>query len=304
MAITHWTNRRFIVKAIRCRISEGGIVRARECLGGSERLNGPAKPVLWLAIIMLALSACTKPAPYGQVLAEINGDDVTRRDLAAELQVTGQYGAAPSAVLEQVIERKLLVRAGYDAGIEHSPEYLAAIRRGREQLLAEMYVQRLARQVPVSTRTEIDDYIAAHPFAFTDRAIVDVTRLDVPAVPAARATLNHAVDARAAAAALSAQGVKATLSDQTLDTATLPAAIAASLVRAPVGLVMAPSANGLTAYQVKASRPAPLAGTTAESAAARAIGLQRLTQAISDQINLQRRRARIRYQAGLGPSSS
>jgi len=272
---------------------------------GVSGVNGPAKLALSLAIVLSALPSCTRPAPYGQVLAEIDGDDVTRRDLAAELQVTGQYGASPSAVLEQIVERKLLVRAAREAGVEHSPEYLAAVRRAREQLLSEMYVQRLARQVPVSTRTEIDDYIAAHPFAFADRALIDVTRLDAPATPAARAALAGAADARAGAAALDARGIKATLSEQTLDTATLPAATAAALARAPGGLVTAAaSGTGLTAYQVKASRPAPVAGVAANDAAARAIGLKRLTQAISDRIDMERRRTPIRYQTGLGPSRS
>ena len=267
-------------------------------------MNGPVKLALTLALGALALSSCARPAPYGQVLADIDGDDVTRRDLAAELQVTGQYAAAPSAVLEQIVERKLLVRAARDAGIEHSPDFLAAVRRNREQLLSDMYVQRLARQVPVTTRKEIDGYIAAHPFAFADRSMVDVTRLDVPASPTARAALAGASDVQAAVAALKAKGIDAAPSDQTLDTSTLPVATATSLVRSPAGLVLAPSANMLTAYQVKTARPAPITGPAADNVAARSIGLERLTQAITNQIDIERRRTPIRYQTGLGPSSS
>jgi EpsD family peptidyl-prolyl cis-trans isomerase len=263
------------------------------------------RELLLAATVLVSLSSCAKPAPYGQVLAEVGGIDVTQRDLAAELQASGRYDGQPSAVLEQVVERRLLMRAAEDAGIDHSPEFLAASRRAREVVLADVYVRRLANKIPSATPDEINRYIASHPFAFAGRAVIDVERLDVPAATAvaARAVLTSTRSLQEALAALGSKGVKGTTSRQTLDTAALPADTVAALTRTPE-LFIVSSATGITAFQVLASHPAPVIGDAAKQVAANAITNERLTKQIADRIDTERQQANIRYQAGLGPSSS
>ena len=125
-----------------------------------------------LLVASLLLTGCNKVPPTGQVIASVGGDDVTRRDLAAELQA----GSAPwrsdaemrGPVLQQIVDRKLLNRIARRKGLDQTPDYLAFIRRAREQELARLLSDQIAQSVPPPSNSDIETYLRDH--RSTDRA--------------------------------------------------------------------------------------------------------------------------------------
>lgn len=250
--------------------------------------------------LLTAVGGCDRPAPAGQVLARVDGTDVTRRDVAAELQAGGASGM--NAALGHVIDRRLLVRVAQEQGLERTPDFLAGIRRAREELLVQLLVRRMEGTLPPPGVDAVARYVAANPNRFADRAIVTVARLRAGA--GAAAIVDQALTVDAAAAALAARGIAADVTRQTLDTADLTPADAAALADARGGaLVRQEGGAGTQAWQVLSYRAAPLPAGRAGEAARMATREEQLTAQTAAIIDRERRAADIRYHAGYGPAA-
>lgn len=257
-----------------------------------------------ILVITLLVAACNKPAPRGQMLAQVGDVDITRRDLAWELHVTGRYDANPGPVLDQIIDRKLLAQAAVREGIEQTPDYLNAIRRTREDILAEMYVRSLTRQLAPVTADQVARYMADRPYAYARRSLITVDRLVTAATPAARDIIGRQHDVDGFAAALAAGHIAFQRADGTVDTANIATTTAAKLMAAGPGRFVADENNGLVGYEIKSIRSAPIGGNEAQAAAGRAIKVEQLERLVSSRIEQERKGTRIRYQTGLGPAQS
>lgn len=125
-----------------------------------------------LYIAGIVPAGCADRPPTGQVLASIDGDDVTKRDLAVEAAMT-QLPPGP-ITLNAIVDRKLLVRRAKRKRLELTPEYLAAVRRFREATLATLAVQQVIGTLPAPDDTAVRAYAAAHDWWFAGRRLVEV----------------------------------------------------------------------------------------------------------------------------------
>ena len=103
-----------------------------------------------MLVAALALTACGSPEPTGQVIARLDGSDITRRDLLVELQATAggldaDLATAEPALLRRVADRRLLAAEARRRRIDRSPEYLGLERRAREELLVALLDRRTPR---------------------------------------------------------------------------------------------------------------------------------------------------------------
>jgi peptidyl-prolyl cis-trans isomerase C len=92
-----------------------------------------------LGLACVGLAACEPAKPEGQALALVNGVPVTSGEVALELSLIPpeQRGGARARVIEELIERKLLVEEARARGLDTSAQFVAAERRNRELLLAQ-----------------------------------------------------------------------------------------------------------------------------------------------------------------------
>jgi EpsD family peptidyl-prolyl cis-trans isomerase len=136
-----------------------------------------------VAAALVALAACDRGAASGQVVAVVNGEEITIPELNAEARarglVIGNDRALRDRVLQDLIDRKLLVKAALDRQLDRTPDYLLAKRRSDEMLLAGSLVEALGRRRPSPTDQELAQFIAAHPYAFDKRALLSVDRITV-----------------------------------------------------------------------------------------------------------------------------
>lgn len=230
-----------------------------------------------LALALLA--GCIDPAPTGQVVAVVKGEDITLRDLAAEVAASGTTRSAAEVrgeLTRQLVDRRLFVQAAQARRIDRSPEYLARLRRLREILLADMLVERMAREQEQPTPAQRAAFIAANPWAFAERRIIDVT------------------------AANDAQGAV-----RALDTATLDPRHAEALVAAPIGSpVTLDTPQGGETMIVRRRTPAPLTSEMAEKRANQALRRKHLDTIVQQFLTASRSEAEIRYQDGFGAPAS
>jgi len=139
----------------------------------------------WVAplAVIASLSACSsEKKPTGQVVASIDGSDITLRDLQSELTATGfkpgpVSRAQRSELLEQVIQRKLLAAEARSAGIDKSPDYLASVQRMREVLLTSALLNQRALQYPNPSESETQQFVSDNPQIFADRKIYTLDQI-------------------------------------------------------------------------------------------------------------------------------
>ncbi len=113
--------------------------------------------------------------PEGQVLATVDGIEITRREVLAERRAMGLTDAADNdaeraRVIDRLVERKLVARAAGDMLIDRDPDFQIEARRRREMLLAESYRQRIAATLPPPNDAMLAQWIAARPLSYRQRA--------------------------------------------------------------------------------------------------------------------------------------
>lgn len=232
-----------------------------------------------LATIAAAcLAGCGDRAPSGQVVATVAGVDITRRDLAVEAALRRQ-GPVPAAALRgamlaDLVDRQLLARRAEREGLDRTPEYLAALRRNRELLLASLAAQQIAASLPEPSPGEVRAYLDRHRPHFADRQLFLLRR------PA-----------------------EATDAGQWVDGAELPAAALRAIAALPPGRTAAVPSIAEGSLVVARRRAAPIVGEAAQRQAAAAIRQARLGQRIAAVIAQEQAQTRVRYQVGFGPAA-
>ncbi|HEY6869875.1 MAG TPA: hypothetical protein VI199_08980 [Novosphingobium sp.] len=129
---------------------------------------------LGLVFALLAvLAGCDHKAPAAigddQVMASVPDAEITRFELRNEPAAIGEL---PTGVLERVIDRKLLAARARSEQVEDDPEYLAALRRTREELLIAALRRKLAREGGQPDEAQLRAFAAEHPWMFARRQVL------------------------------------------------------------------------------------------------------------------------------------
>ncbi|WP_156254843.1 hypothetical protein [Sandarakinorhabdus oryzae] len=142
-------------------------------------------PLLLAAVASLALTACSKEAkaPEGQVVATVDGKDVTIHEVNAEIAGMGaQAAAAPrklveSVALARVIERKMLANEARARKLDQSPQFVLAKTRNDENLLVQALQAEVAGKVQSTPREAAQKFISDNPIMFSDRRVMTLDQI-------------------------------------------------------------------------------------------------------------------------------
>ncbi len=137
------------------------------------------------AVALLALSACgdSKKAPEGQVVATVDGHDVTIHELNAEIGlIPNRGGDAPrklveSVALARVIERKMLADEAEKRKLDKNPQFLLAKDRMEESLLVQALQADIQQKVLPTTREAAQKFVSDNPQVFGDRKIFTLDQI-------------------------------------------------------------------------------------------------------------------------------
>ncbi|MEO8548282.1 MAG: hypothetical protein ABI422_07950 [Sphingomicrobium sp.] len=141
---------------------------------------------------VLSLLGCGGHAAHGQVIAVVNGDEITISELNEETRarglVIGNSRELRDAIVQDLIDRKLLVQAAVSSKVDRTPEHLLAKRRLNEILLTQELVAMLRQQRHEVSNSELAQVMRLNPYAFDERVLISVDRI----------TLQSALDPRLA----------------------------------------------------------------------------------------------------------
>ena len=142
------------------------------------------RTALALSVAALALTtACDKnKTPSGQVVATVNGQDITVHELNSELQQLRAPANAPKkevsqVALARVVERRMLADVARKRGLDKNPQFLLAQRRLDDGLLVQSLQSDVARQVPATTREAAQKFIEQNPNLFAERKIFQIDQI-------------------------------------------------------------------------------------------------------------------------------
>lgn len=145
-----------------------------------------AKPCGVLLILALAACAGGRSEPSSQVVARVNGTEITVSQLRAALQVKGGDTEATPEMVKQTVDalvnEQLLLDAAMQNKLDRDPVVVQTLEGARRQLLARAYIERMVlpkEQIDAAAQT---DYYKKNPALFQQRKVYQVKAYIVPRV--------------------------------------------------------------------------------------------------------------------------
>jgi EpsD family peptidyl-prolyl cis-trans isomerase len=259
-----------------------------------------------LVAALLTTTACGKKAT-GQVVAVVNGDEITLDELNAELSgvnlpPNADKKLAMRQLLQQVVDRRLLAQSAKEQGLDKDPSYITQQRRMNEDLLVRMFAKKSADTIPVPTAVEIDKYIASHPMAFGSRTRykLDQIRFELPADPTKllkALEADHSMDA--IISRLTSMSIKYERGNSALDSgAVAPAALKQVTSLPPGEPFITPTGRVVAVSVITGSEPLTVPEAQVRPLAVQAIRNETLSKIGEKRLKEARASGKIEYQPG------
>ena len=263
--------------------------------------------IIFLLSVAIVSAGCQKKAS-GQTVAVVNGEEITAAELNDALSKNAPAGAntkeARAAVLQQLVDRKLLVQQAKKDGLDKSPEFINQQRRGTEDLLINMLVSRKVNTTDVPSPTDINSFESSHPGMFGRRETWTLSQIVYPLPVSADVTakLKAAQTLDQVAEALTGAKVQFQRSTRQIDTAVLPAPIYTQLSNLkPSEAFIVPGPDKAVASVITERQPNPLTPEQTRQVAVAAMKRDQVSNFLQDRVKGLRTGAKIEYQPGFEP---
>lgn len=260
------------------------------------------------AAAMLMICGCGKKVG-GQVVAVVGDQEITQNELNAELN--GQQippGADRKAVmaqlLQQIVNRKLLVARAKEQGLDKSPTYLAQVQRAQDAVLINMLSTKAAKTVAIPDAAAANAFMTQNPSLFAGRKRYQLDQIAFPITPdqTLAAKLKSAKTMAEVEAVLKSMNIPYRQGSSTLDTAALPPQVAAQIAALPAGEpFLVPQGGQVIANVIRSSEAVPVPADQAKPAAVELLRRQEVEQAMRKQLESARASAKITYAPGFAP---
>jgi peptidyl-prolyl cis-trans isomerase C len=242
----------------------------------------------------------------GQVVAVVNGEEITLEELNTELNGANVPESADkkkvmAQVLQQVIDRRLLAQAAKEQGLDRDPAYLSQQRRMNEDLLVRMFAKKASDSIPVPNAAAIDKYIAEHPtmFAARTRYKIDQLRFDMPADPSQLKQLQGDHSLTAIMASLTKLGIKFERGAGAIDSGAVPAELLKQILALPPGEpFVTPMGRQVLVGVVIGNEPLPVPEAQVRPLAVQSLRNESLGNIGQTRLKQARAVAKIEYQPG------
>ncbi|WP_287978682.1 EpsD family peptidyl-prolyl cis-trans isomerase [Sphingomonas sp.] len=261
--------------------------------------------------LSVSLSGCEKKAT-GQVAAVVNGDEVTLQEVNAELGNANipdgaQKEKARSAILQRLVDKRLMEQQAKAAGIDRDPEFLTRQRQLNQALLLEFYAKRAQGTLRVPDQSAIDAFIASHPTSFAGRSIFTVDQIRF-APPADQSVITGMKDLHTLPAIvqyLTSKGVKFDRGSSKIDSAQVPQQMMQQVLALPPGEpFIVPTPQGVVVSVIVGKEAQPLPPEQARPLAVQMMRTQELDKILEQRLKDARAKAKIEYQPGFTPAAA
>lgn len=245
----------------------------------------------------LALSGCDQikkltggDKPAGQVVATVDGEEITSLELRAEL---GNFGSRDPAVmkaaqqqaLQRIILRRLLAAEARKEKMDKATDYTLQATRGQETLLAQLYQRKLAGKIVPPTKAEAEAFVAANPIRFANRRVMFVDQVIAAPNKITPDRLRPLKSLAEVKGLLDAEGVAYQQNAVVLDTLSADPRLVQGITSLPDGEVFViPQGGSLMFNQVTGSRSVPFTGDVAVNYATNMLRQQKAQETVGKQV--------------------
>jgi peptidyl-prolyl cis-trans isomerase C len=267
-------------------------------------------PVITTVVVCgILLSGCQRKAE-GQTVAVVNGQEITLPELNFALsQAKVPDGADKTAVrsqlLQQLVDRKLLVEQARSEGIDKTPDFLNRQRQAEDQLLLTMLAARRLNTTQLPSDREVNAFIASHPGMFANRETWDLDQVQylTPKDPGIAAEIQKTKTIDQLIAVLQSHKIEIKRQKNRLDTAIVPPDLYSKLSALSQGEpFVVPVGDRSVASAVVGREPNPLTGDQAKPAAVAMMRKQQTATSLQGLLKSLRSSAKIEYQPGYAPA--
>jgi len=269
-------------------------------------------PVIAAVVVCgILLSGCQRKAE-GQTVAVVNGAEITLPELnfalsQAKVPDSADKTAVRSQLLQQLVDRKLLVEQARSEGIDKTPEFLNRQRQAEDQLLITMLAGRRLNTTQLPSDREVEAYIASHPGVFANRETWDLDQIQylTPKDAGIVAEIQKTKTIDQIIAVLQSHKIEFKRQKNRLDTAVVPPELYSRLSALPQGEpFVVPVGDRSVASAVIGKEPNPLTGDQAKPAAVAMMRKQQTATSLQGLLKSLRNSAKIEYQPGYAPKKS
>jgi peptidyl-prolyl cis-trans isomerase C len=263
-----------------------------------------------LSALALVLGGCGHKAS-GQAVAVVNGEEISSSELndeisAANLPPDVDKKAITSQLLQNIVDRHILVQKAEADGLDKSPEFIGKLRRLREQLLLQMLSDRQSGSAKLPDQAAIDQFIAGNPQMFANRSVwtLDQLQFDAPKDQGVIAKLKDTHSLDQIAAVLTAANVPYVKAQPKVDTGNLPAQLVAKInALPPTEPFIMPAGGKVFASVITSRQPAPAVSADEQrKIALQLVRRQNANEAMAAQLKTLKTTAKIEYQPGYAPA--
>ena len=268
------------------------------------------KVTLGVSVALLVLVTGCQKKVGGQVVAVVNGEEITQQDVNAELQgasvpPTADKKAVTNQIIQRIVDRTLLVQKAKAEGLDKSPTYLEQVRHAQDAIAVNLLEGKAAKGVALPDSNAIDTFIAGNPSLFAGRKVYKLDQLvfGQPSDPTVLRKLQPAHTLDAVAAVLTASNIQFTRGSSQLDTGSVPPAIATKIAQLPHGEpFIAPERGQIFVSVVVAEQNNPTPAEQARTAAVNILRQQAIGAAMQKQLETARTAAKLQYEPGFAPT--
>ncbi len=256
------------------------------------------------SLLLTTLAACSSSDPIGkqtQVVAKVNGDEITVHQINGEMQRLQVPVANPQKVAKQMltslIDRQLLVQEAQKLNLDRTPEVMQLVDAARAQIYAQAYLARKVAALVPATETEVQQFMTEHPEVFSHRKVFTTSDI-IFANDAAKLDANQlqtlVSNAEELKAWLISHRVHFEIAEETIPTEALPKQAVGLADQLKVGdLLFMHDDIKVVARSIANIAEVPLSEQQAKDMATKAVNERKRQQLILDEVQRLKKLAQI-----------
>jgi EpsD family peptidyl-prolyl cis-trans isomerase len=265
-----------------------------------------------LALLPVLAACSSDDVPTGQVVATVDGTEITQTELNAELggakgRNAAEQQAIERSVLEGMVNRTLLAKAAAEQELDKTPDGALTKRRAEQMAMIALLEKSITAKAPAVSSDEAKEFVAENPELFDQRRIFLVEQIAVNAnSPKLLKDLEPLNTMTEIQAYLTSVKLPSQMSFGVIDALQTDPSVTKQIVAlAPDAVFVLPQGDSIRINRIRDTQVVPVTGDNAVALAKEILGNQRRQQQLGNAISgiLANGKDKVKYSAAFKPAA-